>query len=139
MIVLDTNVISEAMSTAPHPNVARWLSAQVSTEMFTTSISLAEILYGIELLPAGKRRTRLIASAEIMFAKLFSGRILVFDESAARTFPRIAVDRRLRGRPITLLDAQIAAITRASRARLATRNVADFEYCGIRLVNPWVD
>lgn len=139
MIILDTNVISEAMSSSPDGNVSRWLSAQVAVEVFTTSISLAEILYGIELLPAGKRRSSLLVSAELMFARLFSGRVLVFDEPSARAFPSIAVDRRLRGRPITLFDAQIAAIAKANGATLATRNTADFEGCGIRLVNPWVD
>lgn len=139
MIILDTNVISEAMSVAPDPSVSRWLSAQTAVDLFTTSVSLAEILYGIELLPAGKRRSMLLASAEAMFIRLFSGRVLVFDESAARTFAGIAVERRLRGRPITMFDAQIAAIARASGAALATRNTSDFQHCGIRLVNPWVD
>ena len=139
MIVLDTNVISEAMSSSPNRSVSRWLSAQMAVELFTTSISLAEILYGIELLPPGKRRNALLVSAEAMFIRLFSGRVLVFDEPAARAFPSIAVDRRLQGRPISLFDAQTAAIARASGAILATRNTADFKGCGVRLINPWVD
>jgi len=139
MIVLDTNVISEAMSSSPNGNVSRWLSTQMAMELFTTSISLAEILYGIDLLPPGKRRNALLVSADAMFIRLFSGRVLVFDEAAARAFPSIAVDRRLQGRPISLFDAQIAAIARASGAFLATRNTSDFEGCGIRLVNPWLD
>jgi len=139
MIVLDTNVISEAMSSSPNGNVSRWLSTQMAIELFTTSISLAEILYGIDLLPPGKRRNALLVSAEAMFIRLFSGRVLVFDEAAAQAFPSIAVDRRLQGRPISLFDAQIAAIARASGAILATRNTSDFEGCGIRLVNPWLD
>jgi len=139
MLILDTNIISEAMSPVPNENVSRWISSQIAADLFTTSISLAEIMYGVELLPHGKRRSALLSSAELMFLRLFSGRVLVFDELAARAFPMIAVERRLRGRPITLFDAQIAAITRASDATLATRNAADFEACGIRVVNPWVD
>jgi len=137
MIVLDTNVVSEAMSTSPNRAVAHWISSQSGAILFTTTVSAAEILYGIELLPAGKRRSALLASAEAVFARLFIARALAFDEPAARVFPSIA--RRLRGRPITLFDAQIAAIVRVHDATLATRNISDFEGCGIRVVNPWVD
>ena len=138
MIILDTNVISEAMSPVPNRTVSRWLSEQPSQQLFTTTISLAEILCGIELLPPGKRRTGLLATAETMFSRLFAERILVFEDQAARAFPAIAVGRRLRGRPITLFDAQIAAIASANGATLATRNTDDFESCGVRLVNPWL-
>jgi predicted nucleic acid-binding protein len=139
MIVLDTNVISEAMASSPSPSVSRWLSDQPTSLLFTTAISLAEILYGIELLPVGKRRSGLLLAAESMFSKLFAKRVLTFDESAARVFAHIAVYRSLSGKPITLFDAQIAAIAKANGAVLATRNTADFEQCGVRLVNPWVD
>jgi predicted nucleic acid-binding protein len=139
MIILDTTVISEAMSPSPNSDVSTWLSTQPTSQLFTTTISLAEILYGIELLPAGKRRGGLLLTAETTFPKLFAGRILSFDEGAARAFARIAIHRRSRGRPITLFDAQIAAIARATSAALATRNTGDFEGCGIKLVNPWLD
>lgn len=139
MIILDTNVISEAMSSSPNSHVSRWLSDQLTSLLFTTTISLAEILYGIELLPPGKRRNELLVSAESMFPKLFAARILTFDEAAARAFAPIAVRRRSSGRPITIFDAQIAAIARANGAALATRNTGDFEECGVRVVNPWVD
>jgi len=137
MIVLDTNVISEAMLPAPNGKVRQWLSAQPSQQLFTSTVSLAEILYGLEILPLGKRRAALSAIAETMFATLFAQRILVFDPLAAREFPAIAAGRRLRGRPISVLDAQIAAIAKANSATLATRNTLDFEGCGVRLVNPW--
>ena len=139
MIVLDTNVISEAMSTSPNQTFSVWLSNQPSRDLFTTSISLGEIFYGIELFPLGNRRTQLLSRAEEMFAKLFTGRMLVFDELAARAFAAIAFLRRQRGRPISIFDAQIAAIAHANRATLATRNTADFDGCGIHIVNPWVD
>ncbi|MFZ3341384.1 MAG: type II toxin-antitoxin system VapC family toxin [Terriglobales bacterium] len=137
MIVLDTNVISDAMLPTPEARVRHWLSRQPSQQMFTTTVSLAEILYGLEILPLGKRRAGLSATAETMFATLFAQRILVFDSLAAREFPAIAAGRRLRGRPISVLDAQIAAIAKANSATLATRNTSDFEGCGVRLVNPW--
>jgi len=139
MIILDTNVISEAMSSSPNPRMSRWLVDQPTTLLFTTTITLAEILYGIELLPAGKRRSGLLLTAESMFPKLFAERVLPFDEAAARAFAPIAVRRRSTGRPITLFDAQIAAIAKANRAAIATRNTTDFEHCGVRVMNPWVD
>jgi predicted nucleic acid-binding protein len=138
MIVVDTNVISEAMSPTPDAKVSAWLM-QPASQFFTTSVSLAEILYGIELLPAGKRRTGLLTAAETMFARLFAGRILTFDDQSARAFAPIAADRRSRGRPITLFDAQIAAIARANGAALATRNPADFDGGGLRLIDLWLE
>jgi toxin FitB len=136
MIVLDTNVLSELMSPSPSEAVYRWLSREAPDQTFTTSVSMAEILQGIELLPAGKRRSGLSAAAHEMFA-LFVGRILSFHEDSARAFAPIAVLRRRHGRPISLFDAQIASITKAHGATLATRDVGDFEGCGIALVNPW--
>ncbi len=137
MIVLDTNVLSEVMSASPEPAVSRWLARQSRDSVFTTSVSMAEILQGIELLPRGKRRSGLLEAAEAMFFGLFPGRVLPFHEDAARAFAPIAVNRRTHGRPISLFDAQIAAIARADGATLATRDTADFEDCGILLVNPW--
>jgi predicted nucleic acid-binding protein len=137
MIVLDTNVLSEAMSLSPNPSVYRWLSQQAKDEVYTTAISMAEILQGIELLPAGKRRAGLLAAAQLMFTTLLTGRVLPFDEAAAQAFAPIAVDRRKRGKPISLFDAQIASIAKARNAALATRDTRDFEGCGVRLVDPW--
>lgn len=107
--------------------------------MFTTAITQAEILYGIEALPPGTRRSRLQAAIEKMFAAQFEGRVLPFDESAARSFARIAAARDAAGRPISQFDAMIAAIARSHRAAVATRNTADFERCGIPIVNPWAE
>jgi toxin FitB len=140
MLVLDTNVVSEVMLNSPSSNVLAWFSKMRSVDqLFVTTITVAEILYGIELLPAGKRRDGLETDAGRMFALDYSGRILVFDESAARAFAQIASSRRKIGRPVAELDAQIASIARVNDATLATRNTSDFEGCGIRLVNPWVD
>jgi toxin FitB len=137
MLILDTNVISEIMQPSPSPRVLDWWSQQQASELFTSTVSVAEILYGVELLSKGKRRDKLLGEAEAMFNQDFSGRILPFDEDAARAFAEIAAARRTQGRPIAEFDAQIAAITRTHRAILATRNTSDFEACGVRLMNPW--
>ena len=136
MIILDTNVLSELMRPKPSPQVAAWVAKQPAAELFTTSITEAEIFYGIELLPKSKRREGLLAAAEAMFAEDFGGRICGFDSEAARVFSRIAAHRRASGRPISHADAQIAAIARARGARLATHNVADFEDCKVDVVDP---
>ena len=139
MIILDTNVVSELMRPAASPVVLKSLSKYSADQICSSSITLAEILYGVELLPKGRRKDELLAGAERLFRVSLGGRILVFDEPAARHFSQIAIDRRRQGRPIADFDAQIAAIACVHDAIVATRNIADFEGCGIRLVNPWVD
>jgi toxin FitB len=136
--ILDTNVVSEPMRPSPSAIVMAWLSRKPEDgHFFVTSVTVAEILLGVELLPRGKRHEKMLAEALATFAEDFAGRILPFDEEAARVFPEIAVRRRAQGRPIADLDAQIAAIALSRSAILATRKTADFEGCGIRLVNPW--
>jgi toxin FitB len=120
--------------------VLEWISnCRAVDDLFITTITIAEVLYGIELLAPGKRRDKLSAEAEAMFADDFADKILVFDEHAALSFSRIAAQRRKRGQPIAEFDAQIAAIAFVHNAVLATRNTSDFEGCGVRLINPWVD
>jgi hypothetical protein len=139
ILILDTNVISEAMRPSPSVAVMAWLSRKPENgHFFVTTMTMAEILFGVELLPRGKRHDNMLVQALATFAEDFAGRILPFDEDAARAFAAIAANRRRQGRPITDLDAQIAAIARSRGAILATRNTADFEDCGIRLVNPWL-
>jgi len=137
MVILDTNVISETMRPVPSSQVLTWWSRQPGSELYVTTINVAEVLYGVETLPHGKRRAALLAGAERMFGKIFASRILPFDEAAAHAFAEIAAARRAQGRPIAEMDAQIAAIARAHGAALATRNVEDFEGCGVTLINPW--
>lgn len=139
MIVLDTNVVAELMKSAPHAAVARWIADQQATTLYTTSITQAEVLHGILLLPAGKRRAALEAAAEAMFDRDFGGRVLPFAGDAARAYAQIAARCRRSGRPISNFDAQIAAITRTARAAVATRNVGDYDDCGIKVMNPWDD
>ena len=137
MFVLDTNVLSEALKPVPSDTVLAWMAAEIPSSVFTTTITLAEVLYGVEALPPGKRRTRLLLAIEKMFAEEFAGRILPFDEDAARMFAGIVASREAAGRPISQFDAMIAAIARSHRAAVATRNTADFERCGIPVVDPW--
>jgi predicted nucleic acid-binding protein len=137
VIVLDTNVLSEALKPLPSPIVLDWLAGQDPSSVFTTTITQAEILFGVETLPAGRRRMRLLAAVEKIFAEEFEGRILPFDEDAARAFAEIVATRGRAGRPITQFDAMIAAIARSHRATVATRNTADFQNCGVDVINPW--
>jgi predicted nucleic acid-binding protein len=138
MIVLDTNVISELMKPTPELKVVAWLDAQPDSECFITAVTEAELRYGIAIMPAGQRRQQFQAALAEMLAVDFAGRILPFDSAAAELFAIIAAHRRGTGKPISQLDAQIAAIARANGAALATRNVADFDDCGITVINPWI-
>lgn len=137
VIILDTNVVSELMKPNPSPAVFAWAASRPPADLFTSTITMAEVLYGIERLPQGKRRDQLLRVAESVFVEDFAGRVLTFDEPAARMFAVVATQRRAHGRPIDEPDAQIAAIARAHGATLATRNTDDFEGCGVKLVNPW--
>ncbi len=137
MIVLDTNVLSELMRPAPSERVVRWVAAQPATSLYTTSVTQAEILHGIMLLPSGRRRIALESAAEAMFSEDFGGRVLPFGSEAAQPYARIAAERRRAGRPISHFDAQIAAIARSAGAAIATRNVADYDACGVQVINPW--
>jgi toxin FitB len=138
MIVLDTNVVSEVMKPKPSALVLSWMAAHPREQLFITTISQAEILYGVRLLPAGRRRVALQADIDSMLSVEFAGRILPFDEQAASAFSHIAAERRTSGRPISDFDAQIAAITFSRGASIATRDTHDFEDCGIVVLNPWL-
>jgi len=138
VIILDTNVLSELMRAKPHARVTAWLKSVAASDAYTTSMCESEIFYGVELLPAGKRRAELEATAIALFEIDFAGRVLAFDSAAARAFGEVAAGRRQAGRPIGELDAQIAAIARTHSATLATRDVRDFAGCGIAVVSPWM-
>jgi len=138
MILLDTNVVSELMRPQPDHRVFAWVAAQPAAGTFICSITEAELRLGVALLPEGKRRTTLSAILEDILAKDFLSRILPFDGSATTCFAQLAAARAKLGRPISHPDAQIAAIAISRGAKLATRNTADFEACGLDLVNPWL-
>jgi hypothetical protein len=137
MIVLDTNVISEVLRPIPEPAVLDWLRLMRRSELWTSSIVVAELFSGVDLMPAGKRQQTLREKMEQMVSTIFTGRILTFNSDAARAYGPILATRQRMGRPIDEMDALIAAATLANGATLATRNIADFEHCGIPLVNPW--
>ncbi|MBI5131900.1 MAG: type II toxin-antitoxin system VapC family toxin [Rhodopseudomonas palustris] len=138
MIILDTNVISELMRPKPDAVVLAWFGEQPVAGVFTTTLTQAEIFYGLALLPEGRRRDDLTAAARPIFEIDLAGRVLPFDTDAADAYPAIAAGRRHSGHPISQIDAQIAAIARSRGARLATRNTADFADCGITVVDPWM-
>jgi predicted nucleic acid-binding protein len=137
MIVLDTNVLSELLRLAPDASVVRWVSAQAVESLFTTTVTQAEMLYGVQLLPSGRRKQQLEEAVGLLFDEDFAGRVLSFDGDAAVAYGRIAAERKRNGRPIPQFDAQIAAIAKSRGGQLATRNVDDFEACGLRVINPW--
>ena len=137
MIVLDTNVLSELMRKQPAPGVVAWVGAITATRLFVSAVTEAEILYGISMLQPGDRRDHLNRLARQMFDEDFAGRRLSFDSAAAVEYATIAATRRIAGRPIQTADAQIAAIARSRGGSVATRNVADFQGCGVQLINPW--
>jgi len=139
MIILDTNIISEIMKGDDcSENVYNWTSQQSITELFTTTITQGEILYGIAILPKGKRQEKLLNLANLMFQEDFEGRILSFEQKSAVAFAQIASHRRKKGLPISQADAQIAAICYSNSATIATRNVDDFQECNIAIINPFV-
>jgi toxin FitB len=137
MILLDTNVISELMRGKPSAQVVAWIEERPRSRLGITTITEAEILYGIELLPKGRRKHALLTTAQMMFSEDFRGRIFPFNSEAASAFAKIAAIRQTQGKPISQLDAQIAAIVQTVGAELATRNVTDFEGYGIKVQNPW--
>jgi toxin FitB len=139
MIVVDTNVLSEAMRPADSrsPRAFAWWREQPIGVLFTTTITLAEILAGIAILPEGKRRAQKLAAAEQIFATVFPQRILPFDETAARIYASMITVRRKLGRSTDPFDMQIAAIAKAHNMVVATRNVPDFDEIGVEIVDPW--
>jgi hypothetical protein len=136
MIILDTNVVSEMIRPAPSEQVLQWISSQPALLLYTTSITQAEMMYGMEIL-TGRRRKALAAALDGMFAEDFRDRVLGFDSGCTKYFAEIGATRKALGRPISQFDAQIAAIVRSRKAILATRNSADFADCGIKLADPW--
>ncbi len=137
MFVIDTNVASELMRSAPASTVAAWIAERDAEELFLTAVSEAELLYGVAIMPAGGRRTMLEDSMTRWLDLGFVERILPFDSAAARAYAEIAAGRRRAGRPVGEADCQIAAISRSRGAVLATRNVRDFEGTGVDVVDPW--
>ena len=137
MIILDTNIISEAMRPAPEARVMAWLRKQPLNTLATTAVNIAEIRYGLGRLSEGQRRRNLDERFRLFLARGFDDRVMVFDAAAAEAYSAIVVERERAGRPIDAFDAMIAAIARINRAAVATRDVSGFEGCGVNLINPW--
>ncbi len=137
MIALDTNVVSELIRPRPEPAVLRWLDTQDALDLVTTAVTSAELLSGIAQLDDGARKRGLEVAVERFVDELLVGRVLSFDVDAASLYAEVVAIRRRAGRPIRVLDAQIAAICRLHGATLATRNERDFEGTGVSVFNPW--
>ena len=138
MILLDTNVLSELMKSAPEPHALEWLDTLSPSECYLSAITKAEIELGIALLPEGKRKVDLKTAAELMFDE-FPDRCLSFNSTAASKYADIVAERTRIGRPISVEDAQIAAIAVTHEMLLATRNSSDFECIdGLTILNPWL-
>jgi predicted nucleic acid-binding protein len=139
VIILDTNVLSELSRQKPSEQVLTWLDARSAGETATTAITVAELRYGVARLPDGHRKALLAEAVRGILDDDFAGRIAPFDAAAAAHYAVIAAGRERAGRPISVADAQIAAICRNLRAVLATRNIRDFEGTGIELLDPWTE
>jgi toxin FitB len=135
--LLDTNVLSELLRSAPEAVVMNWFAAQPAESLFVSSVTQAEMMLGARLMPAGKRRSALEHNIAAMFEEDFAGRILPFGSAAVADYVDIVSTRRAIGRPISQFDAQIAAIAQSHKLKLATRNIQDFDNCGLALVDPW--
>lgn len=136
MIVLDTNVVSEAMKAAPNPAVLAWLDEQAAETLYLSSVTLAELLFGIGALPSGRRKDALNQTLDGLLA-LFGDRVLAFDTDAARNYAELAVAARAAGKGFPTPDGYIAAIAKARGFTVATRDVAPFQAAGLKVINPW--
>jgi len=137
MILLDTNVLSELTKPLDNPTVQTWFDSQVADTLFLSAISLSELLTGVAIMPQGRRRQSLFLMLEEIVVRIFKGRVLPFDEAAARAYATIIVRARKRGRAIAPLDGKIAAIAAVHGFVVATRDVGPFLAAGVGVVNPW--
>jgi len=136
MIVLDTNVVSEAMKSEPHPNVRRWLNEQLAETLYLSSVTLAELLFGIAILPEGKRKDMLAQTLDGLM-EIFKNRVLPFDTDAAKHYARLATTARASGKGFPVADGYIAAIASSCGFSVASRDTAPYEAACITIINPW--
>jgi toxin FitB len=139
VIVLDTNVVSEALNGAPDARVNDWLDRQEPETLFLTVTSLAELLTGVEYLPEGKRKKGLSENMSALIARLFEDRILAFDKNSAPIYAAIVAGAKRRGKTIAVADGQIAAIAALHGFSVATRDLTPFEAAGTVVINPWLE
>jgi predicted nucleic acid-binding protein len=136
MILLDTNVVSEAMKPEPHPAVRAWLDEQAAETIYLSSVTLAELLFGIGALPTGRRKRAMTLALDGLL-ELFGNRVLAFDTDSARSYAELAVAARAAGKGFPTPDGYIAAIAAAHRFTVVTRDVAPFEAVGLKVIDPW--
>lgn len=136
MIVLDTNVVSETLKPQPDAAVLAWLDAQLAETLHLSSVTVAELLFGVAVLAAGKRRDRLAAAVDGL-VDLYQGRVLPFDVEAARTYAVLAATARARARGFPVPDGYIAATAASRNFIVASRDASAFEACGLQAINPW--
>ena len=137
MIILDTNVVSEPMKANGAPSVVDWLDRQVAETLYLTAVNLAELLVGVETMPAGKRREGVGAALAALISRLFGARILPFDQDAARAYAALVARARAKGVALSVADAQIAAIATVKGFAVATRDTAPFVAAGVPIIDPW--
>jgi predicted nucleic acid-binding protein len=137
MIILDTNVLSALMRRIPDKDVIAWLDMQPRASIWTTSVTILEVRFGLQTMPAGKRRAALMGAFETVLADMIGQRIAPFDTAAAQQAGDLMAVRYQRGRPGELRDTMIAGIVLACHATLATRNTSHFEDLSVPVVNPW--
>lgn len=136
MTILDTNVLSALMCQTPDENVVAWLDEQPRSSIWTTSISVLEVRFGLQIMPAGKRRSFLIQGFEALLDKI-GQRVAAFDAAAAQQAGDLMASRHKKGRPGDLRDTMIAGLVLAHRATLATRNTVHFDDLAVSVINPW--
>lgn len=138
MILLDTNVVSEPLRSAPETRVVDWIDAQMLETLYLSAITVAELRGGVALLPSGKRRTGLHESLERRVLPLFASRILSFDLLCTQAYAKLIAKTQKAGVAISAADGYIAAIAAANGLTVATRDAAPFEAAGVTVINPWV-
>ena len=136
MTILDTNVLSALMRQTPDKHVVEWLDRQPRTSIWTTSVTVLEVRFGLQIMPAGRRRSSLIQAFEALLNNI-GQRVAAFDVDAAQQAGEVMALRHKRGRPGDLRDTMIAGIVLAHRATLATRNTVHFDDLAVSVINPW--
>lgn len=137
MIVLDTNVVSEPMKPKPERAVIEWLNRQDPDTLYLASTSLAELMLGVEILPAGKRKDAFQSALTALLSRFFGPRILSFDENTASNFASLVANARSAGKAISMADGQIAAIAATHGFMVASRDTTPFLAARLRVINPW--